>query len=422
MTPVTTGVAPPPDVADIIDEIRSQLQAEYARPRVKRDAHPKPHGCVQATFTIHRNIPNQFNGGVFADVNAGHTFKAWVRFSNAFRFQHDLEFETRGMAVKLLHVTGNPLPEAEVDVTAAGDEYTQDFLLATHDAFFLPDPADYVDFLKSVRSASPQIFAFYGDRWPRLWRGFVALVRSQINFAWNPLALEYRSQVPYQLGPTGGSYARVKLWMRPTTPELRRTAWLRSTTQGFGLTKLGAVKFALLLALANAVFFGLEPLTKRGKAWAEDFCDRHFANRNLLRVAMARFLAHRDATFELWVQPYTDDERTPIDDASRPWRPRRTGFPVATLRIPRQAFWPEAGMTQELANATNRMVALGENMSFNPWHGLDDHTPLGRINEVRRWIYRDISAFRRRENHVQSDAMPRAQAEEYDELAPIVQF
>jgi len=84
------------------------------------------------------------------------------------------------MAVKLLEVTGTPLAEAEkIDVNRT-PYYTQDFLFATHDAFFLPNPNEYLDFLKCVRNASSGIFAFYRDRFPRLWSGFVALVASQV--------------------------------------------------------------------------------------------------------------------------------------------------------------------------------------------------------------------------------------------------
>ena len=33
-------------------------------------------------------------------------------------------------------------------------------------------------------------------------------------------------------------------------------------------------------------------------------------------------------------------------------------------------------------------------MSFNPWHALPDHRPLGDFNRARRDIYRAMAAFR----------------------------
>jgi hypothetical protein len=42
--------------------------------------------------------------------------------------------------------------------------------------------------------------------------------------------------------------------------------------------------------------------------------------------------------------------------------------------------------------------ALGENLSFTPWHALPEHRPLGGINRARKVIYDLISTFRHREN------------------------
>jgi hypothetical protein len=93
---------------------------------------------------------------------------------------------------------------------------------------------------------------------------------------------------------------------------------------------------------------------------------------------------------------------------------------VATIRIPRQVFWPEPGMPADLAKATKTMVDLGENMSFNPWHGLKAHEPLGPINETRRVVYRGISTFRRDMNNVGQDIVEQ-QTCLYDKLREVVQ-
>jgi len=59
---------------------------------------------------------------------------------------------------------------------------------------------------------------------------------------------------------------------------------------------------------------------------------------------------------------------------------------VATVRIPKQRF------------ATEARDALAENLSFNPWHALPQHRPLGGVNRIRRIVYRAISNLRRETN------------------------
>ena len=91
----------------------------------------------------------------------------------------------------------------------------------------------------------------------------------------------------------------------------------------------------------------------------------------------------------------------PIDDPTEPWSQLKSPFkPVATLTIPRQVFWPAPGMPRTISEATAEMVELGENMSFNPWHSLKEHEPLGGINLARRRIYSELSQFRHKNNRV----------------------
>src|SRR5207237_281129 len=118
-------------------------------------------------------------------------YRAWIRFSNAFHIEHDLKFGTRGMAIKLLDVSGE---------TPWSDEpRTQDFLLATHDAFFLPDEKGYDEFAKAAGETPPAVFAFFRRR--RLWNAYFQMLRSSIVLAISPLAIWFFSQSPYQFGP-----------------------------------------------------------------------------------------------------------------------------------------------------------------------------------------------------------------------------
>jgi len=392
----------------VVSELEKQLLSQYAPPRIKRDAHPKMHGCVQAEFIVDEVVDPAFRHGVLETPGA--TYSAWVRFSNAFRIQHDLEAETRGMGIKLLRVTGDRLDDAEVYPDGC---VTQDFLCATHDAFFLPNSLDYVAFTKATEDP-PKVVWFYLKRIRRLWRGAIALLRGAIVLARSPLAIPYYSQTPYQLGQT-----IVKLQIKPVmTPELKRSLpsrfWFAIKVRAAS-TILTLFEVQWVRRVAQAV--GL-PGTKED---VEDFCDRHLAPRDLLRRALMSHLADHDAMFDVQVQPFVNDRATPVEDATRRWKQRVSRFHhVATIRIPRQVFWPEPGMPADLAKATKTMVDLGENMSFNPWHGLKAHEPLGPINETRRVVYRGISTFRRDMNNVGQDIVEQ-QTCLYDKLREVVQ-
>jgi hypothetical protein len=399
------------EVDPVVSLLEHQLESEYAPPRIKRGAHPKMHGCVQAEFIVDRDVAPEFQHGVLRD--AGRVYSAWVRFSNAFRIQHDLEAETRGMGIKLLRIPGDDrLADAEVDPET--HLVTQDFLCATHDAFFLPDNRDYAAFTKATADP-PKVLWFYLRRLPRLWRGGIALIRGAAVLTRSPLAIPYYSQTPYRLGREN----IVKLQVRPVmTPELKRSLPPRFS---FAIKVRAASTILTLFELS-----WLRPMLQAvglpdSKEKAEDFCDRHLAPRDLLRRAMMSHLANHDAIFDVLVQPYINDNATPVDDATRRWSFVSRFEHVATIRIPRQVFWPEPGMPADLAKATKTMVDLGENMSFNPWHGLKAHEPLGAINQARRIVYRGISTFRRHVNNVPQQDIVKQQACLYDELREVAQ-
>ena len=106
--------------------------------------------------------------------------------------------------------------------------------------------------------------------------------------------------------------------------------------------------------------------------------------RSYLSERLAAHLAREDATFDFLVQFQTDSRRMPIEDASVEWRERDSPYRrVAQIRIPTQALGSPAG------------TASCEEMSFNPWHALAEHRPLGGFNRARRDIYRAMAEFRR---------------------------
>jgi hypothetical protein len=94
-------------------------------------------------------------------------------------------------------------------------------------------------------------------------------------------------------------------------------------------------------------------------------------------------LSMEDVALDFFVQFQTDARTMPIEDASVEWSERESPYVrVAEIRIPRQSI-DEPGREQTC-----------ERTSFNPWHCLAVHRPLGAMNRARRTIYDAMQQFR----------------------------
>jgi catalase len=208
-------------------------------------------------------------------------YDAWIRFSNgAPRVRPDTKRDQRGMAVKLVGVSGAKLLEDERDAV------TQDFVLASAPRFFIRDPSSYAEFAAATarRHAGVHVLAFFFGWRPWAWRTheFRALTDSLARAA-DLLATRYWSQTPSRLGPHVVKYSA-----RPLDP-----------------TPYGA------------------PGDDAG----------------FLRTRLAERLAAGAARFEFLVQRYVDATRTPVEDATVEWLERDAPFErVATITVPAQAF------------------------------------------------------------------------------------
>ena len=92
----------------IVATLVYHLRKEHPRPSpeqpARRDAHPKHHGCVPATFEVGlKGLEGLLAQGLFARPGK---YQAWVRFSNAFKVRNDLDRDARGMAIKVMGVPG----------------------------------------------------------------------------------------------------------------------------------------------------------------------------------------------------------------------------------------------------------------------------------------------------------------------------
>jgi hypothetical protein len=104
---------------------------------------------------------------------------------------------------------------------------------------------------------------------------------------------------------------------------------------------------------------------------------------NYLRDNMVATLARQDVEFDILLQVQTDPHRMPIENAAVRWPESLSPFvPAATVRIPRQTFDSPAQM------------AFGKRLSWNPWHCLPEHRPLGNQSRARLRMYAELSRLR----------------------------
>ena len=108
-----------------------------------------------------------------------------------------------------------------------------------------------------------------------------------------------------------------------------------------------------------------------------------------LRNAMVAALDAGDVELDVRLQRQTDPHLMPIENASVLWPEKLSPrVSVATLRIPRQTFNLPAQM------------AFAKRLSYNPWHCVAEHRPLGNQSRARKRMYFELSKFRHAMNHV----------------------
>jgi hypothetical protein len=308
----------------------------------KRDAHPAPHGCVQAYFRVRDDLPEALRHGVLAQP--GHVYPAWVRLSNGV-FSDDNELDARGMAIKLMEVPGEKL------LPAQKDEQTQDFVMINNSTFPIANVEEYLTFFtKQVEGDS---FGYFVGFNPFAWHlremrvGFGMLKRPA-----NPLSAAYFSMLPFKLGPD----LNIKFSVLPCDPD--------------------------------------EP--SRCQEWKLDVPDARTSH--YLRDALVETLTPKAdapesngkaARFAFRVQVQNPALNMPIEDASIVWSEQFAPYQeVAEISIPAQRF------------STEEQNEFCENLSFTPWHALPAHRPIGGLNRARRRVYELISATRHAANGV----------------------
>jgi hypothetical protein len=105
---------------------------------------------------------------------------------------------------------------------------------------------------------------------------------------------------------------------------------------------------------------------------------------NSVKDSIVAFFQKETAVWELRSQLCTDLTKMPVEDASVEWDERLSPF----LTVARITAQPQN------AYSDARRVWVDEQLSFNPWHSLASHRPLGSIMRARLKSYQASSHFR----------------------------
>ncbi|MGI5412621.1 peroxidase family protein [Streptomyces chartreusis] len=291
---------------------------------VARAFHAKaPVAVENARLRFHDDLPAALRVGF---ARPGAEYPATVRLSDASGIrQGDGSPDLRGAAVR-------------VRVT---EDESHDLLATSHPVSHAANAREFVAFAKAMA----------GARSP--WRKAFALL----------------VKLPLAVGPrTAGRMRRnVRAATRHTVDSLAtETYWSRGAML-WG--EAGPVRFLLRPAPGSAP----APTPDRGDP---DFLHREFADR----------LARGAVEYDLCVQRFVDERRTPVEDASVEWTDGMSpALPVARLTIPGQ------DLDSAEAHATARRI---EDLAFNPWYTTEEFRPLGNINRARKSAYQASSAHR----------------------------
>lgn len=214
------------------------------------------------------------------------------------------------------------------------EEGTFDFMFVAHDTFFAGTPKDFLSFFANA--------THYGETIGGLiyaathWRGAFNALRA--------------------IGPFPGIGQR-----RHANPS--EINWFSVAPFLFGEER--AVKYSIT---------SREPMTP---------LPENPPGSDYLRVALTKTLATRGLVLDFNVQFQADANRQPIEDTTVRWKASRSPWiRFATLEIPPQDI-----------NDAERLE-FDENLTFNPWHCLPEHRPLGGVNRARRDVMRAIQEFR----------------------------
>jgi hypothetical protein len=341
-------------IQETLDSFARMGQKVFDKHRhAMRGAHAKGHGGLKGELKIYDNLPVPLAQGLFREPR---TYPVMIRFSTApGDILPDGVSAFRGMAIKVIGVDGPKLFSAEPDAL------TQDFLMINRPVFPAGNVARYLN--EQLLQENVVVNA------PEEAQQFVTAALRTVNAVTEKVGIEL---YPTALGIT-----------LPETHILGETYYTTAALRyGDYIAKLSAVPLS-----AN-----LQPLV--GKTIATH-------DPSVLRDLTVEFFRQQSAEYELRAQLCTNLATMPIEDASIQWLEQESPYQaIAKITIPAQeAFGPA------------RHVYVDEVLSFNAWHCIAEHRPLGSIQRVRRQVYEASSRYRHQMNQ-----QPKVEPRSIDEM------
>ena len=264
----------------------------------------------------------------------GKTWQAWMRLSNGNAYP---QFDrARDARGMAIKLLGVPGEKLSKSPQHAAE---QDFVMFNHPAFFVRDVAEYKSNF-AAQADGKKALAFFPSWNPESWeiRHLVIALKTLAPAPESPVATTYNSIAPFKLGPLNIKYRVI--------PDPQSCPGYALPAQNQDLPNF----------LRNALYQQL----------------------SLDRVP---------ACFALQVQRQDPEYYMPIEDPSVEWDESISPFEtVASIRLPAQDF------------DSREQNLFCDNLSFNPWHALPEHRPIGGINRLRKAVYEAVSTYRLERN------------------------
>ncbi|MEO4046541.1 catalase family protein [Pseudomonas sp. CAU 1711] len=264
----------------------------------------------------------------------GKSWQAWMRLSNGNAYP---QFDSaRDARGMAIKLLDVPGDKLLSSKATAGD---QDFVMFNNSVFFVRDVAEYKQNF-AAQADGHKVLAFFPSWDPRSWeiRHLFIALKTLAPAPDSPVSATYNSIAPFKLGPHNIKYRVV--------PDPLSCPPYQLPEQNTKLPNF----------LRNALYQQL----------------------SLDRVP---------ACFALQVQRQNPQHYMPIEDTSVEWSEAISPFvTVATVKVPAQDF------------DSREQNLFCDNLSFNPWHALPEHRPIGGINRLRKAVYEAVSVYRHQRN------------------------
>lgn len=333
----------------MIEDLRGNNEFQYRKsvkrrkPHAIRDAHAKSCAILYGELTVECDLPEEYRQGMFSTPGKKYPVIARISATSG-AIRSDRVRGVRGLGLKILGVESEDRAHADFM-----NDKNQDFVFVTEPEFLFKDAADYA---KSGMTTA-KILARLPDVGMLTINSLLRGVRR---------ILEPRGrQLPNKL----------RVFAEPNFHPLGQTFYTAAPVR-FGKH---IAKISVSPRSAEVVKLSEETVPPDGYDAASEAVKRHFGSHGAEYVVSAQLC--------------TNTTEMPLEDATKPWPQEKSPyFPVGVIRYPRQTAYSDA------------LKKFGDDeLTFNSWRGIIEHTPLGSINRLKLRVYAESSKFRHDTNN-----------------------